>query len=460
MNGSVNLEKHTLSRIFLSVYKNLSNFNSNRNKYFYVENFELLETSLEHYIFQVMGFSVINQYNNYKLGRISDFEYFGEIAKYFENIINNGDFKSFDSLIKWVNHYADSFLNEIDKYPYSSAFIKASQKSLCTDWCKAVINHRGNSYSLTIINERDKEPVPAIIIEDIEKFEKILEDYIETIKNTDTYFNRPFFELLDSEENMAVQYVLEWTLKNATSTDLSNVEYFFKKFTDFLLDDTFDNYKIHPKKIGDLFGDELYLLQKKSTVAYETPFYLSFMLKNRRIELPNIRMGIEMVNGNKTAHVLATQSSQDMVSKEREHEIADLAKKMLPKSKYFREYNPSHLVSITLALGFLNGYGVKNIVIPDYLPLRYQRFVLEGRKNDEELSNYQYRLTNKFFNTFFRLFEMVDGIEIQSMPEMGMPLKIVLDDNIIFNNEFLQNIYNIGYKNAIMTKDDNERLTM
>ena len=441
---------HILSKIFLSVYKHLSSFNTDRNIQFDIENYDLLEATLEDYILNVVGYRVINQLRNYKLGRIQEFKYFGEISKYFENLVFNGNFKTFNHFIEWTQSYTRIFIETIDEYEYVSKFVKAAKRSLTNDETEAVVTQKGTRYAISTVSDRNDDDTPNIIIEDLDELEETLSEYVDTVKFSDSYYNKPFYEMPDEAE----EYLFEWTLKNATSIDLTNVNEFYKRFIDFIKDDTFDAFKSHPKYIGSLYGDELYLLLRKSTVAYETPYYLSFMLKDNHIELPNIRLGIEDRNGEKVAHILATQTSQDVKSNEREKELAYVTKKMLPKSKHFREFNPSHLLSLTIALGFLNGYGIQEIVVPDYLPLRYLRFALEGRKSEEELHNYQHRLTNKFFNTFFRLFDNVEGINVYNVPEAGTPLLFKLEDKLVFNNEFLQHAYNIGYQNALMAREE------
>ena len=98
-----------------------------------------------------------------------------------------------------------------------------------------------------------------------------------------------------------------------------------------------------------------------------------------------------------------------------------------------------------LTLGLLNGAGIDKVNAYEYLPMRYQRFVNEERKNIDELNDYQHRLTNKFINTFFRLMEFTDGIEIISYPENGCTFSFRIKKDIKFNNELLDKAYQLGY---------------
>lgn len=97
----------------------------------------------------------------------------------------------------------------------------------------------------------------------------------------------------------------------------------------------------------------------------------------------------------------------------------------------------------------LKGYGIDTIRFPDYLPLRYQRFILEKRKSDDEIDKWQHRLTNKFTNNFFRLMGVSFGIEVVSFPENGNVTELKISDIISFDNEFLQKLYILGYSSTI-----------
>lgn len=131
-------------------------------------------------------------------------------------------------------------------------------------------------------------------------------------------------------------------------------------------------------------------------------------------------------------------------------------KKQLPTDPNFRFYNPTHLISILLTFGYLNGLGIKLIKVKDFLPFRYYKTVLDKQMNTEEADNYQNRLTNKNLITYLRLIELVDGIDVHNYPELDMGLSIKLSDNIKCKNEFLQNIYDIGYKLGMQTKYKDE----
>jgi len=170
------------------------------------------------------------------------------------------------------------------------------------------------------------------------------------------------------------------------------------------------------------------------------------MLNNKRVELPNIRMGIEAKENKKVAHIIATQSAQTTLNPEGLDQIQKEIKNSLPTDSYFRFYNPTHLVPILMTFGMLNGMGINEVEVKDFLPFRYNKTILDRQMDTEEADKFQTRLTNKNLITYMRLISIVDGIDIITYPEMNMCLKLKLQENIVCKNEFLQKIYDLGYK--------------
>lgn len=454
------MEKYTLSKIFFSLYKQY--LPPQTAKQFIVPEtiYEKIEPRLEKYILQVMGYKVYNEYLNYKDGRSNDFEYFQELTVFFENFLNNVAFIGAATDTTSISKYGEEFYKEIDEHPYVKHLIDAARKTLSPRIEDTVIHHDKGVYTVGPIKDKKVEVPVNVRISNIDKLEGILEEYIETIRFSDSYYARPFNPESGMSEDEAIEYVLEWTLRNGTCYDLSNIENFFKKYIGFINDKTLDKYK-RVTKLGDFLGDELYIHVKRAPVAYETPYYLSFMMRDAHIEFPNIRMGIADIDGRKRAYLLATQTSQTIPENDKSREIATLVKRMLPKSKYFREFNPSHLLSFVFFLGVINSEGINEIEIPDYLPLRFQRFVNEGQMSEEDLYAYQHRLTNKFLNTFLRVNEHTENYDILNYTEYGTPLVIRTTGRVKFDNEFLQNVYNLGYgKDKIKEEEEQEEKTI
>lgn len=440
--------KGILSTIFIDVYNSMKNFDSEKNE-IHIDDYTELETALENYLSSIIGYKIKSNYEGN----------FREIRKYFENIIYYYMDNRGKSIIECIYDYKNEFIENLDNHKYVNLFIEAMKKlysksydgKIFTEndnnslYSTVAISNRGNRFIIERNVRRDEEFLPSICINDIDKFEEILKKYIESIAMSDSFYN-----LFDNEYFLNVSFdekvkiIFECTIFNATSMDLNYVDKFFRRYADFVNDESFKNLR-SLKYAGELFDDELYVMLKRSEVEYETPFYLAFMLKNQKVELPNVRLGIETNGNSKIAHIVATQSAQTVLNKDNLNTIQLEIKKSMPNDPHFRFYNPTHLISLLMTFGILNGMGIQEIQVKDFMPFRYNKTITDRQMNIEEADNYQTRLTNKNLITYMKLIELVDGINIVSYPEMNMELNLRLEDEIKCKNAFLQSIYDMSY---------------
>lgn len=443
------MQNKILSRIFLDVYKSLPMFYSNKPKIM-IDDYDLLEATLENYLVEILGYKIKYNYeDNYR-----------EIIKLFENVFYNSRYKNYDNIIESINTYKEELKDKLENHKYTSLFIDTLRKMYSKSYDGRIltntekdfnfstiaISNKGNSFIIGRIPRKDEQNLPSIHINNIAEFEVILKKYIESVVTSDSFyniFNNQYFTNISFEDK--IKTIIECTLFNATGSDLNYIENFFRKYTDFINDKTFDFIR-KPKYMGNLFNDDLYVMCKRSELEYETPYYLAFMLNNKRVELPNIRMGIETKEDKKVAHIIATQSAQTILNPENFQQIQTEIKNNLPTDSYFRFYNPTHLISILITFGLLNGMGIQEVEVKDFLPFRYNKTVLDRQMDTEEADKFQTRLTNKNLITYMRLISVVDGIDVITYPEMDMSLKLKIEDNVVCKNEFLQKIYDMGYK--------------
>ncbi len=428
------MEEKILSKIFLDVYCDFFSLDDDFNIHkINLDNYPHLESQLIDYIRHFIGFKLNFDYS----------QYFREIKKYFKNVIANANSFDFNIIIGFLDQYSGKFYEQIGKRPYSEIFIDMAKNLYSDDPCRGIIENVGKSYYIGRLSRKEDDEIPPIYISDIDELNTTLQTYVSDVLSTDTFYNS-FFPSMSKRE--AISYLFEWVVRNATVKDLSDINAYFKKCDNFITDTTLQPLRI-PHSVGRFLGNDLYVFLKKANVNYETPYYLSFILQNENeyLEMPNIRLGIQTKDGIKSAHILATQSSQSNNDTKMNVTIDSIIKKMLGKSKYFREFNPSHIFSIILTFGILKGVDIEEVNITDYFPLRYQRLVLENQKNDDELDNLQYRLTNKNLNTYLRVLEYFKGIEIKSYPDLQEGLSLKLGNSIFSENTFLQKIYQIGY---------------
>jgi len=434
------MKNYFLTKIFLDVY------NTPHRKKFNLEmgDPEEFEGILKDYIRKTLGARISND---------CDF-YCREIKTAFENIFTNAKLIDLVNIRDFIISYGDKFINQITQTSYSSNFINTMRRVYDNDAYGLSIKNIDKCYIIMRNSRKNEEGLPPLVIKDIDKFEVILNNFITQVVRSKTLFNS-FFAGLEEEE--AISYLFEWTIRNAGYTDLSDVQNFYRKYTYFIVDDTFEELET-PMLAGKIGDNELYIRILKANVNYETPYYLSFIVANGRsyTELPNVRLGIEKKLDRKVAHILAVQSTQARVDYNKTKEINAQIKEELPKSKYFREFNPSHLASITISCGLLKGLNISNIDIVDYLPLRYRRLLLENHKNDEEINNLQYRLTNKNINSFLKLCEISEGINISNYPDLDGYLRIELTDTFDSKSKLLVDLYNMGYNIGNEVKIKNE----
>lgn len=418
------------------------------NKMIVIEESDEVEHSLENYILNTMGFHIYKLYMNYKKGIASNFEYFPEVRRYFENAIVNYHYTKSRTIEGWIEEYSSEFHEYIEGFPYVDKLLEAIENIYGENFYDVVVAQVGRNFMIYHPSDKNEDELPMVCIRDIERLNRIIKDYIDAIKITDNAYKYVFDEAMCMTEDEAIKEILGWTLRNASQADLSNVELFFAKYLNYVIDTTFDAYKYGIKLAGRIHGDDHYIAVRKAALAYETPYYVRFMLKNKHVEFPNIRFGIEWTGGEKVAHIQAIQDSQEVTPNEEHNIIRKHITSSLPKSKYFREFNPMHLASLVEFIGMLNAWEIKRIIACDYFALRYQRYCLENNKSEEELHAYQHRLTNKYTNTFFRMLEYTDDIIVTKYPDESGEFSLEIMGDVKFSSPILQEIYDMGYSSA------------
>ncbi len=449
-----------LSKIFLDVASNLSLADSKKSIKLNIKDYGALEQALKDYLTNILGYKPEFDYN----------QYFPEIRKYFENILNN-NFAFNKDVVENIKDYGKKFIEIFNNHYYLTIFTIVMRRIYSPSYSGRIdygntetvnsydifISHLNNSLIFGHITRKNEDSLPPIYVSDIDEFDSVLKEYIDTVRTSSSYYNILARDEIYASEEDKIKALIESTIFNITNADAAHITKFFRKYTLFLQDHTFCPLS-SPYKIGYAFDDDLYVMYRKSEPEYETPYYFSFMLPNRRIELPVVRLGIKNEDGFKTAHILATQSSQRMLNYFELNKINNEIKAMLPKSKYFRFFNPSHYISILITFGILNGAGIKNIEIAEMLPLRYRKTIIDRSMSDDEGERYQTRLTNKNIITYMRLFDQIKGVKIIDYPDGYSPLTLILEDNIECPNDELQKLYDYGYQLGVSLKEKTLKL--
>lgn len=416
---------------------------------------EELEESLKNFL------TKITVYKNNYIGNSK------EIEIMFENIFANRDRYPM-GLIAMIEEYGSNYIAMLNSHPYTQKFLIAANNIYSEAFD---IKHDGKEDSAFKINVAIKnigkridiiravrigeESFPSIVISNIDTFEETLKEYIKAIKSGDSWYNifvRDGFYQRGEDEN--IKMIFEAALVNATNNDARDIEIFFKNYTSYVLNEELAPLR-NLQKIGKLFDDDLYIMLKRSELWYETPFYISLMLCNKHIELPNVRLGIDFEK--KCANVIAVQSSQVQEDSAEFLEIKETIKRVLPKDSYYRFINPSHVISLVITMGFLKSIGIDEILLKDYMPFRYKKVTYDKHLDEDEAEKLQTRLTTKNIATFLRIASNIDGVNVMSYPGNSSELKLRIEDEIHGKNKFIEDLFRLGYELGQKNKCENTR---
>ena len=80
------------------------------------------------------------------------------------------------------------------------------------------------------------------------------------------------------------------------------------------------------------------------------------------------------------------------------------------------------------------------------MPIRYYKTIKDKKMDDAEADRYLTRLTNQQINTYMKIHDLTEGIELINYPGTGYNMSIYLHDEIICHNEYMQKLYNMGYE--------------
>ena len=181
--------------------------------------------------------------------------------------------------------------------------ISKEEKNIKPEDRKATVRREGKK--ITIIPKSNVEYTPNLVINDADVFEKVLERYLDVIKNTDIKSTK-------IDQRHTERYFLFNVWKNATMSDYLHPEKFINRYTNFIKDDTFQQYdELTP--LGYYEGNILLAEREEDDYGFETPYimHLSFTDGKYIYNLPWIRYGISLnKSGEKIAYIYALQKME------------------------------------------------------------------------------------------------------------------------------------------------------
>ncbi len=295
----------------------------------------------------------------------------------------------------------------------------------------------------------DDFKTPIFQIPNVEAFALLTQAYL----NIATKFflaDKEYFSY--SDEAFKEKLFLD-LLANTTNYDRNNILSYIEMRTKMLENELQTGHFLLNQSSG--FSVKTMILKNKSMLEGPYRFTPYFLGENEeKFFLPSITFALV----DDTVHIFVIQAKK-------EKQTGPLAKKL---DRYFRKVNkdvdmediigqvsPNALISLTLFLSIMQKEGIKNVIAPNFMPVRYL-INLNGEENyfnrekkglDEETSleeitekhnRQQFGITNKFTYTLLRYCHHFDGCEfdynsIKEQLEIQLENKHTPQDNIIFD---------------------------
>lgn len=314
---------------------------------------------------------------------------------------------------------------------------EAIQKGLDSEDRKAEVTRIGKKVIIT--PKRNQEYIPKFVINDVDVFEDNLRKYLDAVRTVDIKSTK-----MDERHNEKYFIFNFW--KNATMSDFQNPEKFVVRYTNFIKDDTFNQFD----KLTNMgmYGNSMLMAQREQDdYGFETPYIMHLSLTNGKYiyNLPWVRYGISKnKNGDKIAYIYALQKMEPSFSEKYNEEVKKDINKVNSGVKKYRNVTPNAIAALAIFMGMLEAEGVTAIKAPDFLIGRYGRFV--NVSTEEETDRIQYNLTEKFLRNFLRLDEQLDNLKLEpiSLNEFNSFLCMSLGKMIDCKNPALKQLYCLG----------------
>lgn len=318
------------------------------------------------------------------------------------------------------------------------------------------------SEQLPVLNlTKDKLPI----------FEDALTEYVKTFFASERYWANPV-KSCNNQMNKLVHAISTLWL-NATFDDYENPVSFIRRYTNFLKDHTFDEFfeKTTISRLQTLQNCSLVIEQKEQEEFQETPTAMVFTVIKDGIRktLPRIAYGVS----NGVAYIYGIQGykwdDEGVIKKVNRSRFGVNQMDNIPEDykNVFLKQEPYAYISLFAFMSMLRQKGINKIVMPSYLPQRYEskeigisnkeaeiEEKLESLENSKgrrqalkeidlarnEHQRVQYNITNKFLFYMTRMECDVPGIKIIQTPDENngslvidiSKMKVAEKPNIIF----------------------------
>ncbi|MBP3463935.1 MAG: hypothetical protein J6K45_05595 [Clostridia bacterium] len=314
------------------------------------------------------------------------------------------------------------------------------------------INYKTNDKEV-IANEN----LPAINLKNnnLQIFEDALKEYVETFFSSEKYWANPISSCADNEDKLHHALATIWL--NATYADYEEPIQFIKRYTQFLKDKTFDEFydKKTIKKIQTLRNCSIEISKEEQEEFQETPDAILFTIimtdqKGNKVskKLPRIAYGISdgvaYIYGIQGYNFQREESPEIKKVNRSRYKVNSMDKMPQDYRNVYSKQEPYAYISLFAFLCMLKEKGITKVVMPAFLPLRYEGKEIGLSKKEDEIhaqdnisakekkealkeiehninehQRVQYNITNKFLSYMARMECDVPGIEIQETPDQN-----------------------------------------
>lgn len=327
---------------------------------------------------------------------------------------------------------------------------------------------------------------PTLIINNQELFDKYLTNYT---LDAFAFYDKRFYEDMDQ----AYKTLMTSIWSNASPSDFANPIEFLKRSTDFINDDTLNDY-LEPQIIGysEILKSKIEIEIVKNKPLKETPYSIKATIIDNenddlRYELPTVNYGIS----NSSAYIYSIKGKskkekdymKQFLSNEQNEYIDEIESKMRPAIKQnFKEtasnkddiispehmsgIMPWHLLVAVITIGIFKKNNIHNVLISDYQflvrwngkdfanklrSIKDKKFILDEYKKLQEKHESDARnTTDKLLRLFRRLDYHFDNFDIALYPQdVDNFMHMTIGDGLECNNDIMREFYSLSYKNKI-----------
>lgn len=332
----------------------------------------------------------------------------------------------------------------------------------------------------------DDDSVPCLIIRNIDDFNNALIEY--TRKEYEIINNPIFYDLLDAmcgyRVKDKIKYILSTVFINAREEDFKNPVEFLKLRIKFIENNQlflkYNNYQI----LVAMDDKEIEIFSNLQSPSLETPYAFRSRIKYldgdniKYYNLPNISYGI--ADGKAYIYAIQKNKGKNEEDKKINRFLYKINKGVEDDQEYYdykelerqgidsiypeniTDITHNSVLALTVFFGILKRENITDIVVVDYLPLRYlskresittkmslYKKIYSDKEMEEKLISHknkqdrdQNNMTNKFIRTFNRVNYHLNNLDIISFPgEIDNSMHLRLNDNIVENDNIINEVY-------------------